>query len=536
MLGLSLSSTVRKLRNEIAAARECYAAEISAKDLALESLSKLSDVRLDQVNSLQRQLDTSLHDISERDGKIRAMNGEISLAEKKCKQLASKCDALDCEAHNLRNRSYITSEYIECLSAIFSDDKRPIFISGPAGTGKSSLIRYAREMFAHAHPSRAFQVVAPTGIAAENIGGRTIHSFFKFPPVYLPQTGYDTNDKTAEQDVAIIRKTDILVVDEASMVAPDLVDAIDKALRYLNGKADSLFGGVKVVFVGDLGQLPPVNASNTVSNLERYGKASPYFFDAKSLDGGLMLNGCIHRLTTIFRQSEEHFINALLEVRKGPKFVSEGSAALLASRYIKEPPPPQMRTTLCATNAQADALNDEGLAALSGQQYDYEMIVQGRVGRTQISQSKFVEKLSLKPGARVMLLVNSLPVYCNGTIGEVTALDDNIVNVRIDSGKVVSVHRTTIELKHNILGADGNVISETVGAIMQFPMKLAWGLTIHKGQGQTLDDVYVDLSRGFATGQAYTAFSRVRHISGLHLLVPFDVGQIISDPDVADWL
>ncbi len=278
MLGLSLSSTVRKLRNEIAAARERYTAEISAKDLALESLSKLSDVRLDQVNSLQRQLDTSLHDISERDGKIRAMNGEISLAEKKCKQLASKCDALDCEAHNLRNRSYITSEYIECLSAIFSDDKRPIFISGPAGTGKSSLIRYAREMFAHAHPSRAFQVVAPTGIAAENIGGRTIHSFFKFPPVYLPQTGYDTNDKTAEQDMAIIRKTDILVVDEASMVAPDLVDAIDKALRYLNGKADSLFGGVKVVFVGDLGQLPPVNASNTVSNLERYGKASPYFF------------------------------------------------------------------------------------------------------------------------------------------------------------------------------------------------------------------------------------------------------------------
>ena len=216
--------------------------------------------------------------------------------------------------------------------------------------------------------------------------------------------------------------------------------------------------------------------------------------------------------------------------------MSEGSAALLASRYIKDPPPPQMRTTLCATNAQADALNDEGLAALSGQQYDYEMIVQGRVGRAQMAQSKFVEKLSLKPGARVMFLVNNLPVYCNGTIGEVTALDDNIVTVRIDSGKVVSVHRTTIELKNNILGVDGNVISETVGTIMQFPMKLAWGLTIHKGQGQTLDDVYVDLSRGFATGQAYTAISRVRHISGLHLLVPFDVGQIIFDPDVADWL
>ena len=536
MLGLSLSSTVRKLRNEIAVERERYTAEMSAKDQALESLSKLSDVRLGQVNSLRGQLDTSLHDISERDGTIRAMECEISLAAKKCKQLASKCNALDCEVRNLRNRSYITFEYIECLSAIFSDDKRPVFISGPAGTGKSSLIRYARDMFVHAHPSRAFQVVAPTGIAAENIGGRTIHSFFRFPPAYLPQTGYDANDKTVEQDVAIIRKTDILVIDEASMVAPDMVDAIDKALRYLNGKDDSLFGGVKVVFVGDLGQLPPVNVNNTVSNVERYGKRAPYFFDAKSLDGGLMLDGRIYRLTTIFRQSEEHFINALLEVRKGSDFVSANSAALLASRYTKEPPPPQMRTTLCATNAQADALNDEGLAALPGQQYDYDMIVQGRVSRTQMAQSRFVEKLSLKPGAKVIFLVNNLPVYCNGTIGEVTALDDNIVNVRLDSGKVVSVGRATIELKHNVLGTDDNIVSETIGTIMQFPVKLAWGLTIHKGQGQTLDDVYVDLSRGFATGQTYTALSRVRNISGLHLLCPFDVGQILSDPDVADWL
>ena len=536
MLGLSLTSTLRKLRNEIAAAHERYTAEISAKNQALESLSKLSDVRLDQVNSLQWQLDASLHDISERDGKIRAMRGEISLAEKKCKQLTSRCDALDCEARDLRNRSYITSEYIECLSAIFSDDKRPIFISGPAGTGKSSLIRYARDLFVHAHPSRAFQVVAPTGIAAENIGGRTIHSFFRFPPAYLPQTGYDTNDKSAEQDVAIIRKTDILVIDEASMVAPDIVDAIDMALRCLTCKPNSLFGGVKVVFVGDLGQLPPVNANNAVSNIERYGKTTPYFFDAKSLNGGLMLDGHIYHLTTIFRQSEEPFINALLEVRKGPDCVSASSAALLASRYTKDPPPPQMRTTLCATNAQADALNDEGLTALSGRQYDYEMVVQGRVNRAQVAQSRFVEKLSLKPGAKVIFLINNLPVYCNGTIGEVMALDDNIVNVRLDSGRVVSVRRATIELKHNILGTDGNVVSETAGTIMQFPMKLAWGLTIHKGQGQTLDDVYVDLSSGFATGQAYTALSRVRNISGLHLLVPFDVGQIIFNPDVAGWL
>ena len=536
MLGLSLSSTVRNLREEISAERERYRSEISAKNQALASQSELSDTRLEQLNDLKGRLDSSLHDVSERDGTIRAMECEISLAEKKRKQLASKCDALDCETRNLRNRSYITSEYLKCLSAIFSDDKRPIFISGPAGTGKSNLIRYARELFVNAHPSRAFQVVAPTGIAAENIGGRTIHSFFRFPPTYLPKTGYDPEDKAFEQEIAIIRKTDTLVIDEASMVSADLVDAIDEALRYLNGNPTVLFGGAKVVFVGDLGQLPPVNSNNTTLNLERYGKTEPYFFDAKSLVGGSMLNDRIYRLTTIFRQSEERFIKALLEVRKGPQFVSEESASLLAERYIEDPPSPQDRTTLCATNAQADALNDQGLAALPGQQYDYGMIVQGRVSHTQIAQSRLAERLSLKVGAKVMLLVNNLPVYCNGTLGDVTALDDKIVNVRLDSGNIVSVRRATIELKNNVLDNAGKVVSETIGMIMQFPLKLAWGLTIHKGQGQTLDDVYVDLSRGFAAGQAYTALSRVRNVSGLHLLTPFNVGQILSDPAVADWL
>lgn len=525
MLGLSLSSTVRNLRSEIA-----------AKNQALESLSQLSEIRLEQLSDLKGRLDSAMHDVSERDGTIRAMGSEITLAEKKCKQLASKCDALNCEANNLRNRSYITPEYLKCLSAIFSDDKRPIFISGPAGTGKSNLIRYARELFVNAHPSRAFQVVSPTGIAAENIGGRTIHSFFRFPPTYLPKTGYDPEDKTFEQEIAIIRKTDILVIDEASMVSADLVDAIDEALRYLNGNPTVLFGGAKVVFVGDLGQLPPVNANNTTLNLERYGKTEPYFFDAKSLVGGSMLNDRIYRLTTIFRQSEERFIKALLEVRKGPQFVSEGSASLLAERYIEDPPSPQSRTTLCATNAQADALNDQGLAALSGQQYDYDLVAQGRVGHTQIAQSRFAERLSLKVGAKAMFLVNNLPVYCNGTIGEVTALDDNVVNVKLNSGEIVSVRRATIELKNNVLDKTGKIVSVTTGTIMQFPLKLAWGLTIHKGQGQTLDDVYVDLSRGFAAGQAYTALSRVRNISGLHLLTPFDVGQILSDPAIADWL
>lgn len=540
MFGLSLTSTVTALRRKLENANRRItdvSALVVAKGEALEAQTQLAATRLSEIRRGEKEIAACRQSLSQKDSSISTLRSELASAIGERDELTCRCLALGEEANKLRSRSFMTNEYLECLSAIFSDDKSPIFISGPAGTGKSTLIRAARSLFIRAHPSRAFQVVAPTGIAAENIGGRTIHSFFRFPPVDFPRTGYSIDNPSDENDIALIRKTDILVIDEASMVSPILVDAIDDAMRTLSGKPDTPFGGTKIVFLGDLGQLPPVYKDELKPKLKaKYGCREPRFFSAHSLDRDALHVRHTHRLNTIFRQSEAAFVEALQQVRRGPDGISDDSARLLAERYSPNPPPPHKRTTLCATNKEADALNQQGLDALPGEVAHYEMNTNGRVSDKQKEDSKYPVHLFLKPGACVMILDNNLPVYCNGTIGTVTALDGNLVNVRLNSGKVVPIGRATITLKRNNLDKDGLVVQDVVGTISQFPLRLAWGLTIHKGQGQTLDEVYVDLSNGFATGQAYTALSRVRFLSGLHLLQRFDKGQVIFDPLVEDWL
>lgn len=530
MFGLSLTSTVRKLTDNLAAERRL--SEAHAQSLrASESLCALLRENLDAGNSRLADLRA---DLDRSTGEITRLNTDLSNAKRQISLLDNRCAVLDHEACRLRNRMYITAEYQKCLSAIFSDDRSPVYISGPAGTGKSTLIRLARDLFMAAHPSRAFQVVAFTGIAAENIDGRTIHSFFHFPPEYNPQTRLVLDNPNPAID--LIRRTDILVVDEASMCSPDLVDSMDKALRDLNGCQDKPFGGVKMVFVGDLGQLPPVCDQNTQAlNLQRYGKPNPYFFDARALDAARLLATKLD-LTAVFRQSEEAFIKALLEVRRGPDAITDESAILLARCYDPNPPPPEQRTTLFAVNAQADSLNNRALLSLPGQEAVYHMRTSGLVFPSQKANCKFPEVLQIKVGARVMLLDNNPPDYCNGTTGTVAGFDADRINIRLSSGRVVSVGRTILEFKDNVV-LGGVVASQVVGTITQFPLKLAWGLTIHKSQGQTLDEVYIDLSRGFAAGQTYTALSRVRTLAGLHLLAPFDCGQIIPPPPPAiPWL
>ena len=528
MFGLYSTSTVRKLTDNLAAERRL--SEAHAQSLrASESLCALLRENLDAGNSRLANLRA---DLDRSTGEIARLNTDLSNAKHQISLLDNRCAVLDHEACRLRKRMYITAEYQKCLSAIFSDDRSPVYISGPAGTGKSTLIRLARDLFMAAHPSRAFQVVAFTGIAAENIEGRTIHSFFCFPPEYNPQTRLVLGNPAID----LIRRTDILVVDEASMCSPDLVDSMDKALRDLNDRQDKPFGGVKMVFVGDLGQLPPVCDQNTQAlNLRRYGKPNPYFFDARALDAARLLATKLD-LTAVFRQSEEAFIKALLEVRRGLDAITDESAILLARCYDPNPPPPEQRTTLFAVNAQADSLNNQALLSLPGQEAVYHMRTDGQVSSSQKANCKFPEVLQIKVGARVMLLQNNLPDFCNGTIGTVAGFDADRINIRLSSGRVVSVGRAILEFKENGI-SDNVVISRVVGTITQFPLKLAWGLTIHKSQGQTLDEVYIDLSRGFAAGQTYTALSRVRTLAGLHLLAPFDCGQIISPPPpVIPWL
>ena len=550
MFGLSLKATVRRLQRELQAALQLVS-ELAERN---DSLGKLIDAK-DQILAEKEQKIQKLESLNlESNGQVAALrqakeevDDQLAKALGECGEQTRRVEALDSEVRNLRSHDYITPEYKTALAAILSDDKSPIFISGPAGTGKSTLIRLACELFRASHPTRAIQVVAPTGIAAENSGGRTIHSFFRFAPEWHPRTGYAPEDPADKDAIATIRRTNVLIVDEVSMLSPSLLDAMNEALQTLMGHRDAAFGGTKVVFVGDMGQLPPVVVDqNRAKNLREYGNAEPYFFDAHVLvpfrdkislphqERGGKVN-----LTTVFRQNDNDikFRDTLLAMRRGATELSDEQVQMIDDRYTSQLPSAYERTTLVATNAVADALNREGLNALEGELRIYDSLTKGRVTAQQIRDSKLSERIELKVGARVMFVENHLPEYCNGTIGVVAAMAEAVINVRLKDGRIVSVGRTTVVFNENKFNAKTNLVEHVeVGSITQFPLKLAWGITIHKGQGQTLDEVYVDLANVFACGQTYTALSRVRTRWGLHLVQHFDRGQVLSDRRVADWL
>lgn len=548
MFGLSLKATVRRLQRELQAALQ------RGSDLAErnDSLGKLIDAK-DQILAEKEQKIQKLESLNlESNGQVAALrqakeeiDDQLAKALGECGEQTRRVKALDSEVRNLRSREYITPEYKTALTAILSEDKSPIIISGPAGTGKSTLIRLACELFRASHPTRAIQVVAPTGIAAENSGGRTIHSFFRFAPEWHPRTGYAPEDPAVKDEIATIRRTDVLIVDEVSMLSPSLLDAMNEALQMLMGHRDIAFGGTKVVFVGDMGQLPPVVVGHDrIQNLREYGNAEPYFFDAHVLVPFRDKMSRPHRerggkvnLTTVFRQSDIEFRDALLAMRRGATELSDEQVQMIDDRYTSPLPLAHKRTTLVATNAAADDLNREGLKALEGELRIYDSLTKGKVTAKQILDSKLSERIELKVGARVMFVTTNLPQYCNGTIGIVVAMAEQAINVRLKDGQIVSVGRTTVVFNENKFNPKTNLVEcVEVGSITQFPLKLAWGITIHKGQGQTLDEVYVDLANVFACGQTYTALSRVRTQWGLHLVQHFDRGQVLSDRRVADWL
>lgn len=438
MFGLSLKATVRRLQRELQAALQ------RVSDLAErnDSLGRLIDAK-NQILAEKEQKIQKLEGMNlESNGQVAALrlakeevDVQLAKALGECGEQTQRVEALDSEVRNLRSHDYITPEYKTALAAILSDDRSPLFISGPAGTGKSTLIRLACELFRAVHPTRAIQVVAPTGIAAENSGGRTIHAFFRFAPQWHPRTGYAPEDPAVKDEIATIRRTDVLIVDEVSMLSPSLLDAMNEALQMLMGHRDVAFGGTKVVFVGDLGQLPPVVAGqDSTKNLREYGNAEPYFFDAHVLvpfrdkicrphqeRGGKM------SLTTVFRQNDIKFRDALLAMRRGATELSDEQVQMINGRYTTPLPSAHERTTLVVTNAVADALNREGLNALEGDLRIYDSLTQGRVTARQIQDSKLSERIELKVGARVMFVKNHLPEYCNGTIGIVVAMAEQVM-------------------------------------------------------------------------------------------------------------
>ncbi|MFH1454664.1 MAG: AAA family ATPase [Armatimonadota bacterium] len=397
-----------------------------------------------------------------------------------------------------------------------------IFITGKAGTGKSTLLDYFRDT-----TKKKAVVLAPTGVAAVNVRGQTIHSFFKFKP----NVTLRAIKRISGKKIKIYKKLEAVIIDEISMVRADLLDCVDKFLR-LNGKNHKLpFGGVQMIFIGDLYQLPPVVVGRE-REIFRKQYESPYFFSAKIFDDFSME---FIELEKIYRQKDEAFINLLNSIRNNS--IDDAGLKTLNKRYN-----PDFKDNiedfyiyLTTTNKLAEEINNRQLMKLEGNPYYYKGEIQGDF------DSKYLPtpaELCVKIGAQIMMLNNDLRSrWINGSIGRIVDIehdreyDKDIIIVELIDGNIVKVSPHTWEIFNFFLNEETNSIeAKTVGSFTQYPLKLAWAVTIHKSQGKTFNKVIIDIGKGtFAHGQMYVALSRCTSLEGIVLKKPIQKKHIFMD-------
>jgi ATP-dependent DNA helicase PIF1 len=408
-----------------------------------------------------------------------------------------------------------TPEYAAALDYARNGEGH-LFVTGRAGTGKSTLLRALKEMVAGEQV-----VLAPTGLAAVSVGGQTIHSFFGFPPRLIRP-----EDIRRSRNGALMRRLKLLVIDEVSMVRSDLMWGIDQALRVNRGRAREPFGGVRLIMFGDLHQLPPVVQEAEVADHLESNFGGPFFFSVPSLREGA--GSALIELSQVFRQNDETLIDVLNRVRDGD--ANEEDLEVLNERVspIKTLSEGERFVILTPTNAAAQRINVAYLEALPGRAITYEA---GITGDFSASAQPTDPALVLKPGAKVILIRNDPDKrWVNGTIARIARLEENRVWIDVD-GKEYEVEAASWEARRYAYDKDAEKIVGTVaGTFKQFPLRLAWALTIHKSQGLTLDSVYIDLGRGtFAHGQAYVALSRCRSLAGMTLARPLRPNDILFD-------
>ncbi len=410
----------------------------------------------------------------------------------------------------------VTREH-ELAAAFPGTGSGHLFVTGRAGTGKSTLLRCLREIIAEQGI-----VLAPTGLAAVNVGGQTIHSFFGFPPRLIRP-----DDIRRSRNGGIMRRLKFLIIDEVSMVRSDLMWAIDQALRVNRGRPREPFGGVRLLLFGDLHQLPPVVQEAEVADHLETSFGGPFFFSVPALQDG---DGTAYlELHHVFRQNDEDLVSVLDRIRQGD--VGPDDLELLNSRVspVRTLAEGDPFVILTPTNAAANRINLAYLEALPGSVHKYEA---GVTGDFSDSAQPTDSTLLLKPGAKVILLRNDPDRrWVNGTIARISRLDERQVWIEID-GKEYEVEPVAWENRRYAYDQAAQKIVETVaGTFKQFPLRLAWALTIHKSQGLTLDRVYIDLGRGtFAHGQTYVAISRCRSLAGLAFARPLRPVDVRFDP------
>lgn len=404
-----------------------------------------------------------------------------------------------------------------------------LFLTGKAGTGKTTFLRRLKQ-----ESPKRMVVLAPTGIAAINAGGVTIHSFFQIPfAPYVPESSFSTNAtyrfRFGKEKINIIRSMDLLVIDEISMVRADLLDAVDEMLRRYRDHHKP-FGGVQLLMIGDLQQLAPVVKEEEWQMLKKYYD-TPYFFSSLALK---QTEYCTIELKTVYRQNDGVFLDLLNRIREN--HCDSQVLEALNRRCLPDfqPRKEEGYIRLVTHNYQAQRINNYELEQLPGRSYAFRATIDGKFPEYSYPTD---EVLELKKGAQVMFVKNDSSGehrYYNGMIGEVTAVSASSIEVRAkDSGEDFLLQEEEWANAKYVLDEESKEIVEDIeGTFRQFPLKLAWAITIHKSQGLTFERAIIDASSSFAHGQTYVALSRCKTLEGLVLSAPLSARAVISDREV----
>lgn len=403
-----------------------------------------------------------------------------------------------------------------------------LFLTGKAGTGKTTFLREVVR-----YTKKKCIVLAPTGIAAVNAGAMTIHSFFQFglgpfvQGVIEPKSDFRINKSKLE----LIRHLQLLIIDEVSMVRADLMDHIDVELRRIRRNSKP-FGGVQLLMIGDLQQLPPIAHGGEDELLRQYYKTL-YFFSSAALKS--MKYSCIE-LKNVYRQTDRHFIDILNHARDCT--LTSQDISDLNARYIPgfSPKPEDGYIRLMTHNRQVDYVNETEMEKLDSKPYTFVAAVTGTFPEESYPTA---DSLTLKKGAQVMFIKNdSERRFINGTLGEVKSIDKNSIAVRLaESGTVIDVEPMEWQnIRYQFDEESKEISSKQIGRFKQYPLKAAWAITVHKSQGLTFDKAIIDVHAAFSPGQAYVALSRCRTLDGLVLSSPVSASVFMRDNAVDAYM
>ena len=426
-------------------------------------------------------------------------------------------------------------EFLDALNMV-QYTRRSLFLTGKAGTGKSTFLRYVSE-----HTKKKHVVLAPTGIAAINAGGSTLHSFFKLP--FYPLLPDDPNlsvqkgriydfFKYNRQTRKLLEELELIIIDEISMVRADIIDAVDRILRVFSHNLREPFGGKQLLLVGDVYQLEPVVKGDERDILNRF-YPNPFFFSARVFQELSLVS---IELQKVYRQTDATFVNILDHIRNNT--VSGGDLQLLNSRYdVDVPEEEEMRITLATRRDQVDYINERKLAELPGEASVFQGVKMGDFPDSSLPTSK---DLLLKPGAQIIFVKNDFDKrWVNGTIGVVEGFDaeEGTLYVVVEGGEEYDVKpETWRNIRYTYNEEKKEIEEEELGTFTQFPVRLAWAITVHKSQGLTFNKVVIDFTGGvFAAGQTYVALSRCRSMQGIELKKPLSRSDVFVRPEIVQF-